>query len=559
MLESITVKNLALIRESEVNLRPGLNILTGETGAGKSIILGSIRLALGERAGKDVIRRGEEYALVELTFTSEREEITQKMKELDIPIEPDGSIFISRRIQETRSVCKCNGETISSRALKELASMLINIHGQNDTQTLLNVSNYQDILDEYGDETLFSMVNKTSEAYKAYKALVNELEAARGTDGNKDKDVALARFEIDEIEAARLVVGEDTELEDKYRLMKNGQKIAEALGKAYQALDMDSGAGAGIGYAVREVGSALALDEGVSNIADGLATVEDILKDVTRNMQDYIDRMDFSEMEYRETESRLDTYNHLKSKYGDSVEKVLAYAEERSAFIAKMEDYDAYIADLEVKVDAARAEALKCARKLSELRREAGASLEKKLTENLIELNFGSVDFKVDIQSDESLLSAEGMDKVDFLVSFNAGEPVKSLSQVASGGELSRFMLALKAVTADKEKIETLVFDEIDAGISGKTAWSVSQKMSILGKDHQVIAITHLPQIAAMADTHFLIEKKVVEDTTVTDIRRLAEVEKEQEIARMLSGGELTEAGISNAKELLESARSCKM
>lgn len=559
MLESITVKNLALIKESEVMLRSGLNIMSGETGAGKSIILGSIRLALGERATKDIIRRGEEYALIELMFTSDNEAVARKMDELDIPREADGSIVIQRKIMESRSVCKCNGESISSKALKEIASMLINIHGQNDTQTLLDARNYRDILDDYGDESLFSKKEQMAVLYNEYKAVNDELTEALESNTAKDKEIALARFEMEEIEAARLSEGEDLELEEKYRLMKNSQKIAESLGKIHSAINIDSGAGAQVGYSIREMGNVLQYDEKLSGMAESLADVEDILKDTLRSIQDYMDGMEFSEQEYREVENRLDTYNHLKDKYGNSVEQVLAYAEDRRKYIEKMENYEAYLENLKQKVQKAKANAIECGRSLSGLRSSTARLLEEQLIANLKELNFESIKVEVAVEGDELNLGRDGIDSVDFLVSFNTGEPVKSLSQVASGGELSRFMLALKAATADKEEIETLVFDEIDSGISGKTAWNVSQKMDVLGKEHQVIAITHLPQIAAMADSHYLIEKKVINDNTITDIRRLAETERENEIARMLSGGELTETGLSNARELIDNARSCKM
>lgn len=559
MLESITVKNLALIRESEVMLRPGLNILSGETGAGKSIILGSIKLALGQRAAKDVIRRGEEYALIELIFTSDNDEVFKKMDELDIPKEPDGTISIQRKIMENRSVCKCNGETISSKALKDIASMLINIHGQNDTQTLLDARNYRDILDDYGDDALIAKKEQMDLLYSEYRVASEELKDALESNTAKDKDIALARFEVDEIEAARLTVGEDEELEEKYHLMKNSQKIAESLSKIHSAINIDSGAGAQVSYSIREMGNVLQYDEKLTGMSESLADAEDIIKDTLRSIQDYMESMEFSEQEFRETEDRLNTYNHLKDKYGNTVELVLEYADKQRAFITKMENYEGYVEELKAKVQKSKVDALSCGKELSDLRKKTAVAMQEKLIGNLKELNFDSIQMEIAVNNDEELLGRHGIDDVDFLVSFNMGEPVKSLSQVASGGELSRFMLALKAATADKESIETLIFDEIDSGISGKTAWNVSQKMALLSKDHQVIAITHLPQIAAMADTHYLIEKKVVDETTITDIRRLDDGERENEIARMLSGGDLTETGLSNAKELIENARSCKM
>lgn len=554
MLESITVKNLALIKESEVYLRPNLNILTGETGAGKSIILGSIRLALGERAAKNIIRHGAEYALVELLFFSKRREVFEKMKEFDIPIGDEGMICIQRRIMENRSVCKCNGEAISGKALKELASLLINIHGQNDAQTLLDIKNYRDILDDFGDEALEDCKEKLSKLFEEYKKLYAELNDASDSDKSREKEIALAKFEIEEIENARLIEGEAEELEARYRIMKNAKKITEALSKAYAAIDMDNGAGASVSMASKEVLLALSYDEGIEGVSENLVAAEDILKDTSRQIQDYIDKMEFSAAEFSDVENRLDMYNHLKNKYGNSVSKILEYAAKRNAFVEKMEDFDAYILKLKAAVEDAKNKVLDYANQLSVLRKKIAEVLEEKLIQNLSDLNFADTRFCIDIESDEKNLSKEGIDKIDFLVSFNKGEELKSLSQVASGGELSRFMLALKAVSADKESIETLVFDEIDSGISGKTAWNVSKKLNLLGNRHQVIAITHLPQIAAMADSHYLIEKKVEEDSTITDIRRLGDEERHQEVARMLSGGELSEAGLSNAKDLMRNA-----
>ncbi len=554
MLESISVKNLALIKESRIELGKGLNILTGETGAGKSIILGSIRLALGERAGRDVIRTGAEYALIELTFISDKKEVIECMKELDLPTEPDGSIYISRRLMEGRSVAKCNGETISGRDLKRLAALLIDIHGQNDTKDLLDVRNYRDILDEYGPENLQDMKEAMCRDYSEYKRLRDELDAAGDAEGNKEKEIALARFELEEIEGACLKIGEDEELEERYRVMKNMDRIAESLSKASQALDRDQGAVAMIGSALRELNSVAGYDTGVSDIAVRLSTAEDMMDGLLRDIGRYADDMEFSEAEFRETENRLDTINHLKNKYGDSIEAVLKYGQDRAEYLDKMDNMEAYISELTMKTEAARKKAYDTASNLHDIRVATAKDMCVDLSERLKALSFDNVSLDIPIEKDDDHINALGYDEVDILVSFNLGEPLKSLSKVASGGELSRFMLALKEATAGKDAVETLVFDEIDAGISGKTAWNVSGSMKELSRSHQVIAITHLPQIAARADEHYLIEKRTEGDSTITDIRELAKEEKVEEIARLLSGGELTQAGIENARELIKSA-----
>ncbi len=552
MLKSISVKDLALIRECQIDLGEGLNILTGETGAGKSIILGSVRLALGERAGKDVIRTGAEYARVELEFVSDKDDVRNALKEMDLPVESDGSIFISRRIQEGRSVAKCNGEVISAKDLKRLAALLIDIHGQNDTRELLDEKNYRDILDDFGGDDINALLDEMSASYAYYRELKNELKSADADDKNRDKELSLAEFEVGEIENAKLSIGEDEELEERYRLMKNAGRIAENLSKVSAMLDTDGGAGEILGTAVRELGQVAEYDTAVSEYAERLEDIENSVSDMLRDIRGYMDDMEFSETEYRQTENRLDTLNHLKNKYGDSIEAVLAYAEKRREYIEKAANFDAYMAKLSADTEAAHKKALDVAGRVHEARVVASKGLCAGLKEKLSALSFENVTLDIAVNDDVNSLDAHGYDDVDILVSFNLGEPVKSLNKVASGGELSRFMLALKEVTASKGGVETLVFDEIDAGISGKTAWNVSGSMKNLSSSHQVIAITHLPQIAARADEHYLIEKRTEGGGTVTDIRPLDTEQRVEEIARLLSGGELTEAGIENARELIK-------
>lgn len=550
MLESLHVKNLALIKETEVFFYPGLNILSGETGAGKSIILGSIRLALGAKAGRDFIRNGEEYALIELIFKSSKPEVNNMLKELELPVEDDGTVFIQRKIMEGRSTAKVNGETVSSKGLKQVASLLINIHGQNDTAELLDSKNYLDILDEYAGIEVTTLKEKVSENYQEYVALKKELDNSRSLDKNRDREISLAEFELNEIDSAKLVTGEDETLENRYRLMNNSKKIVDGIGKSYAALDSEQGASDSIDYALRELRAVLRYDESLSEIEESIATAAGIISDVRRSMSDYMADMEFSEAEFMQVESRLDVVNHLKNKYGNSIEEVLKYADDRREYIEKMSDFTAYIAELEVKVHKSKKELIKLCQELSDARKQKAAVLSVELVRNLKELNLDNARCNVTVSSEEENISETGFDSVDFLVSFNIGEPEKSLSLVASGGELSRFMLALKSITADKESIDTLIFDEIDSGISGKTAWNVAEKMNVIGCDHQVIAITHLPQIAAMADTHYLIEKSSSDDSTQTSIVKLDRDASIYEIARLMSTDSVSEAILESAKEL---------
>ena len=558
MLESLHVKNLALIKESEVFFYPGLNILSGETGAGKSIILGSIRLALGAKAGKDFIRNGEEYALIELIFKSTKPQITEKLKEFDLPVEEDGTVFIQRKIMDTRSSAKINGETVSGKALRQIASLLINIHGQNDTAELLDSKNYLDILDEYAFLETAELKEKVSKLYETYTSLKKEYEDNLNLDKNRDKELALARFEVQEIDTAALRPGEDEELEDEYRLMNNSKKIVDGIQKSFYSLDGEGAASDSLDHALRELRNVIRYDEKLSDMESNLATACDLIEDCKRNMDDYMAGLEFSESDFLRVENRLDTINHLKSKYGNSVEDILAYRDDNNSFIEKMSDFSSYMEDLQEKVSKAKKALLSACRELSDVRKVKACVMAEELIRNLKELNLEHVKCEVLVDPDEANLSDKGYDSVDFMVSFNVGEPLKSLGMIASGGELSRFMLALKAITADKESIETLIFDEIDAGISGKTAWNVAEKMDVIGRQHQVIAITHLPQIAAMADSHYLIEKSSDTDRTQTDIIRLSNEKSIDEIARLMSTDTISTAVRESAKELKAQALASK-
>lgn len=568
MLVSLHVKDLALIEENEVFWENGLNILTGETGAGKSVIIGSVRLALGaamnsvlgSKGDKDCIRTGAQYALVELVFQTKRNEIFKKMEELELPLEEDGSIFIQRKIMPGRSVCKVNGETVAAKQLKDLASLLIAIHGQHDTQTLLNVKKHSQIVDDFASELIFPLKDKLKEAYRTYTNCKKEFMQASEDEKQQERELALAQFEVDEISNARLVVGEDEELEERYRKMNNSRKIAEAVSRVSQAIgtENESGAGIGISFALRELKAVSALDSELADMEEQLIQVEDMLSDLDRNVASYLDSLEFSQEEYLMVEERLNVYNHLKNKYGNTVEEVLAYYEKQSSKLEKMADYEGYLNALQEKMEEAEADVIAYSRQLSGLRIEAAGELGRQMNDALLDLNFANVDFEVAVTSDESIRSEEGFEDIEFMISLNPGEPRKPLTMVASGGELSRIMLALKTIMADKENIETLIFDEIDSGISGRTAWKVSEKMAVLGREHQLICITHLPQIAAMADAHYVIEKTVDESAAITEIRRLDSRDELTEIARLLGSDSITETVLANAKELKEMANQTK-
>lgn len=555
MLISLYVKNLALIDETEVSFGKGLNILTGETGAGKSIIMGSVNLALGSKADKNLIRNGAEYALVELVFQVDSKEQEATLKELDIPMEEDGLVVVMRKLMPERSLCKVNGVTVSQRQLKELASLFINIHGQHETRDLLNIKNYSQILDEYVGDNCKKIKENLKTVYGEYRSLCSELQESQVDERERAREISLISFEIEEIENAGLLVGEDEELEEQYGRMMNGKRIIENIASAYECTGYGGrNAGDSIGRAVRELKQVVNFDATVEELVNQLEEIDSLLNDFNRSIVSYRESLEFEPDEFQRVERRLNQYNHLKNKYGNSVGEILKYKEEKEARLEQLADYENYILKLESQKENKYQELLSWCKKLSDCRKKNGVTLQNSLKTALQELNFLSVELEIKVMPKEDTISGDGYDTVDFLISLNPGEPMKSISKVASGGELSRIMLALKSVMADKEEIGTLIFDEIDAGISGKTAWKVSEKMAVLGKGHQLICITHLPQIAAMADCHYMIEKSAKEGRSVTEIFKLKEEKSIEEIARLLSGTTVTDAVITNARELKELA-----
>ena len=558
MLISLHVKNLALIEEAEVNFGKGLNILTGETGAGKSIIMGSIGLALGERADKDMIRTGAEYALVELLFQAQSLEQKQVLLNMDFPVEEDGIVLIQRKIMPNRNISKVCGETATAKQLKDIASCFIDIHGQHENQVLLHRKKHLEILDEFAEDEIKSIHSLLGASYKKYVELKKEWEGTLTDENSRQKEIELTSFVVNEIEAARLVPGEDITLETTYKKMSNGKRIMEAVSDAYLYLAGEEGASNALSRAVKEMNAVISFDLELNDIFEQMNTLEAMMFDVCRFMESYQEELEYDESDFVEIEQRLNLLNQFKVKYGQSIEKIIEFKEKQEEKLQKLLDYDSYKLDLQKRLELAEEELDSLCQKASKCRNTNARILEEKMVKALCDLNFTHVNFEISITKKTEGYSDIGWDEVSFLISTNPGEPVKPLENTASGGELSRFMLALKTIMATKEKIPTLIFDEIDAGISGKTAWKVSENLAVLGENHQVICITHLPQIAAMADSHFVIEKESIDKTTVTSIRELAEDETITELARLLGGMEVTNAVLSNAKELRELANSTK-
>lgn len=555
MLQSLHVKNLALIDEAEVNFEKGLNILSGETGAGKSIIIGSVNLALGGKASRDMVRRDADYALVELIFQIENEELEEKLKALDVYPE-DHQVIMTRKLMSGRSVCRINSETVAASRMRDVASCLIDIHGQHEHQSLLSYKNHLKYLDAYAGNEVENVKTALAKAFKTYQAKKKELSEASLDEEQQARELSFLQFEIEEITNANLQDGEDEELETLYRKLANGRKIMESAGTANE-LTAGSGENASelIGRALRELISVSTYDETMQSLSDQLSEIDSLLGDFTHELSAYLSDTDFSEELFCRTQERLDEINHLKSKYGDSIEKILHALEEKEAKAEKLAHFDAYRKQLEDELAKQEAVVRNYSDQLHEIRQKYAKIFVKEVTQSLIDLNFLDVRFEMHFEKLDHY-TVNGQDDARFYISTNPGEELRPLEQIASGGELSRIMLALKTVLAEHDDIETLIFDEIDSGISGRTAQMVAEKMKMTGKNHQIICITHLPQIAAMADAHFLIEKMTENGSTVSQIRMLEREESISELARMLGGVKITDRVLESAKEMKELAES---
>lgn len=559
MLLNLHVKNLALIKEVDVDFTNGLVVLTGETGAGKSLILGSVNIALGKKVEKDIIRKGAEYALVELTFCIDSR-LKEKLEQYDVYPEDENIIVVSRKITHGRSVSKINGETVSLTTLKSVMDLLIDIHGQHDHQSLLYKNTHLQILDKYAGEEVKELKNTISDKYSQYIEIKKELDKFDMDETKRLRECEFAEFEINEIEAANLSLGEDDEVENEFKKLSGSEKIMSSLSDAYQIMGYEGNQGvceciSRIGYDLSEISD---IDSKLSDFQKQIYDIDDMCKGLAREISDYIDEVNYEPQRVVEVEERLNLINHLKLKYGQSIEKILAYKDEKQTYLDNLNNYNLMREQAKTKLDKEMSELITLCDKLSSLRKKYAIKLEETVVKALEDLNFLSVKFKINVSKKENV-SANGQDEVEFLISTNPGEEVKSLAKVASGGELSRIMLAIKSILAGEDEIDTMIFDEIDTGISGKTAQMVADKLMGISKEHQVICISHLAQIAAMADSHYLIEKNTDDESTETNIYRLSREDSIKELVRISSGGEITETAIKHATEMKEMAERAKL
>ncbi len=556
MLSYLHVKNLALIDEVEVEFGPGLNILTGETGAGKSILMGAVNLALGQKMSKSMIRDPKKPGFVELVFQVNNESCLQLLKEKDIFVE-DGQIIISRTMTGNRSISRINGEVCNVTQIREISTLLLDIHGQHEHQSLLYQEHQLRILDEYGKGLISGLKENVKKAFQEWNSVKKELESYQMDEESRKREISFLEFELQEIEEAALIPGEDEELEERYKIASNSKRILEALEGVSQFVGNDMGAGDSIGRAIQELSRVDHGMNGLNQLTQMLEDVENLLFDIQRETSNCMDEFTFSDEEFYEMDQRLNVLNHLKSKYGQTVEAILDYQKKKQAELDRLNHYEAYKEKLQRELKLKEEKLRQASMELSKRRKHYAKHLEDAIHNGLKDLNFLNVEFEIKFTTLKNF-TANGNDKIEFCISTNPGEPVRPLANVVSGGELSRIMLAIKAILADKDETETLIFDEIDTGISGRTAQKVSEKMAVIGRNHQVLCITHLPQIAAMADLHFEIAKSVIQGETKTNIHMLDETESIQEIARILGGAEITEHTMANASEMKDLARKLK-
>lgn len=559
MLLNVHIKNIALIDDANVNFTDNLNILTGETGAGKSIIMGALKIGMGDKLPKDIVREAGKEGFCQLLFLVDDEAVLEQIRQLGVEPTEDGEILITRRIVNSRTINTINDMAVTAARLREVSALLIDMHTQHQQQTLLKKNEHMKLLDKFGRAAIEPLKREVAQRHAEYTELVDQMDKLSMDEAERSRRAEFLKYQIAEIKSANVKAGEDEDIEHQYNKMVNSRDIVAAASEVYSVTGYENQSSAGneIGRVLVNLKGIKELDDEIDGLYSQLENIDALLNDFNVELSNYMQSMNFDDSEFREVESRLDVINDIKGKYGSTVDEVNRYLEESKAEYEKFSEYDEYIAELSGKINKAKKLMIDAADKLSAERKKQAKLMCKEIKTALSDLSFMQVDF--DMVFDRlSECTANGIDDCYFVISTNVGEKLRPLYDVASGGELSRIMLAVKSCMAAEDNIGTLVFDEIDVGISGRAAQAVAEKMALISRKHQVISITHLPQIAAMADSHYLIEKSADEGKTVTKIVRLSEAESVTEIARLLGGASITDAVMSNALEMKQMAEKTK-
>ena len=553
MLQELHVKNLALIKEANITFGNKLNILTGETGAGKSILLGSINLALGNRASKDLIRDGSDEVSVELLFNVGKDSAIQdvlvkKFEEYEIPYD-DGNIIIQRKVSKDKSSAKINMSFVTLDKLKEITELLIDIHGQHDSEELRKDTKHIVFLDNYLTKELKDLKIKLSAKYDELHSARKELKEFDIDENMKNREIDLLNYEIEEIDNANLKSGEEEDLNDKYKKISNSKNIIDSIYYAKESLDRFD-----ISGAISKLKSVSKYDDSLDGLISTLYDIEQISNDAKKDIDSYVREYDYSESDLSSIEDRLDLIRNIYAKHGGDYEKTMKSYNLKTDRLNLLKNYDKEKIECEERVKKLSAELYDISKKISEIRKKGAKNFEKEVIAELKELGFLNVSFQINFE-ERNEVTKSGIDVVEFMISLNPGEKMRSLSDTSSGGELSRIMLSIKTILANLDETETLIFDEIDAGISGITASKVAEKLKKISNSRQVICITHLPQIAACSDTHYKIEKEVVEGNTYTRLVELDENGTINELGRLLGTGVMSESVIANAMELRNNSK----
>ena len=562
MLAKLTIKNVALIERAEIEFEDGLNVLSGETGAGKSVILDSVNFVLGAKADRSMIRYGETECMVKAEFmVSEASKAVAYLREMDI--DTDGEIVISRKFTEAgKNAIKINGNTVTATMLRSVTDSLVDVHGQSEHFFLLKESNQLKTLDGVVGKALIPLKEELSNLLKEKKQVNERIAMLGGDEQERGRRLDILSFQIEELETADLKEGEEEELLLKRNKIVNMEKIIAALREAMQAMSGECGVLDGLRYASRAMLGISRIDEGYATLCDKIEGVASEAEDVSETLSDMAESLDFDENEAEETEMRLDLIRSLKRKYGATYQEITAYLEKARAEYDLLSDCEGQYAALTAEIEKLNKKIFTACKKITDLRKKEGASFCKRVIDELKTLNIPSAQFDIEFtdytEADVDKANANGLDNVCFMFSANAGEPMKSLGKIMSGGEMSRFMLAIKTQLSEVNEISTYIFDEIDAGISGKTAKVVGEKLARIAKGTQVIAVSHLAQIAVMSDAEFLIEKEEIDGKTLTQVHCLDEKGRVKELVRLLGGTDEDAFALKHAEGLLMQANEYK-
>ena len=551
MLELLHIENIAIIEAADIEFAPGFNALTGETGAGKSIVIDAISAVLGERTSRELIRTGAEKAFVSAAFSGMAPELTE---ELGIQPEADGTLLLQREIQtDGKNVCRVNGRPVTVGQLRALGARLLNIHGQHDGQQLLDEEQHIVYLDSFG--RVESLAITYAEKYKNFTDIRRQIGALQMDEAEKARRVDTLQYQIEELRRAKLKSGEEEELTARRGMLRNAEKFLDAVAGADYALNGDDSGGGALS-ALRQAQDALSgvrhLDDAFGQLYERLGEAYSEVYDIAATVEDKRGELDVSPGELDRVESRMDLLYRLKKKYGATVEDMLDYQARCEAELAQIEDAGDTLARLEQALSKAEKEARQAAQALSDARKAAADRLTAQILTELQQLDMGKIRFAVDFA--EKPLDRDGMDTVRFLMSANVGEELRPIHKIASGGELARIMLAMKNVLSEQDHVGTMVFDEVDTGVSGRAAQKVAEKMARISRRKQVLCVTHLPQLAAMADTHFSVEKGERGGRTYTEVRRLDREQRRRELARLTGGSHVSQTMLDGAEELLVQA-----